>query len=98
VIGEELGFVGVAAVIVLFFWMTRRIFLIGRQAIALDRVYAGLFCAGHRRVDGLPGLHQHGREPGRAADQGADAAADELWRQRHPDEPGGAGDGAARGH
>ena len=26
--------------------MTRRIFLIGRQAIALDRVYAGLFCEG----------------------------------------------------
>ncbi len=46
VIGEELGFVGVAVVITLFFWMTRRIFLIGRQAIALDRVYAGLFCEG----------------------------------------------------
>jgi len=46
VIGEELGFVGVAAVVVMFFWMTRRIFLIGRQAIALDRVYAGLFCEG----------------------------------------------------
>jgi cell division protein FtsW len=46
VIGEELGFVGVAAVIVLFFWMTRRIFMIGRQAIALDRVYAGLMVQG----------------------------------------------------
>ena len=46
VIGEELGFVGVATVVVTFFWMTRRIFLIGRQAIALDRVYAGLFCEG----------------------------------------------------
>ena len=46
VIGEELGFVGVAAVIVTFFWMTRRIFHIGRQAIALDRVFAGLMCQG----------------------------------------------------
>jgi cell division protein FtsW len=46
VIGEELGFVGVATVVLSFFWMTRRIFLIGRQAIALDRVYAGLFCEG----------------------------------------------------
>ena len=46
VIGEELGFVGVATVIVLFFWMTRRIIEIGRQAIALDRVFAGLFCQG----------------------------------------------------
>ncbi len=46
VIGEELGFTGVATVIVLFFWLTRRIFYIGRQAIALDRVFAGLFCQG----------------------------------------------------
>ncbi len=46
VIGEELGFVGVATVIVLFFWLTRRIFVIGRQAIALDRVFAGLMCQG----------------------------------------------------
>jgi len=46
VIGEELGFAGVAVVIVLFFWMTRRIFMIGRQAIALDRVFAGLMVQG----------------------------------------------------
>jgi len=46
VIGEELGFVGVATVIVLFFWLTRRIVQIGRQAIALDRVFAGLLCQG----------------------------------------------------
>jgi cell division protein FtsW len=46
VIGEELGFIGVAAVIVGFFWLTRRIFVIGRQAIALDRVFAGLMVQG----------------------------------------------------
>ncbi len=46
VIGEELGFVGVATVILMFFWLTRRIFVIGRQAIALDRVFAGLLCQG----------------------------------------------------
>ncbi|MCX7658999.1 MAG: putative lipid II flippase FtsW [Caldimonas manganoxidans] len=46
VIGEELGFVGVAAVIVAFFWLTRRIFHIGRQAIALDRVFSGLLAQG----------------------------------------------------
>ena len=46
VIGEELGFVGVATVIVLFFWLTRRVFVIGRQAIALDRVFAGLMVQG----------------------------------------------------
>ncbi len=46
VIGEELGLVGVACVIVAFFWLTRRLFYIGRQAIALDRIYAGLYAQG----------------------------------------------------
>jgi len=46
VIGEELGFVGVVVVVAAFFWLTRRLFVIGRQAIALDRVFAGLMCQG----------------------------------------------------
>jgi cell division protein FtsW len=46
VIGEELGFAGVAAVILTYFWMVRRIFVIGRQSVALDRVYAGLMVQG----------------------------------------------------
>jgi cell division protein FtsW (lipid II flippase) len=46
VIGEELGFVGVACVIFAFFWISRRLFHVGRQAIALDRVFAGLFAQG----------------------------------------------------
>ncbi len=46
VVGEELGFIGVATIIVAFFWLTRRIVAIGRQAIALDRVFAGLMCQG----------------------------------------------------
>jgi len=46
VIGEELGLVGVLTVIVAFFWLTRRIFVIGRQAIVLDRVFAGLLVQG----------------------------------------------------
>jgi len=46
VIGEELGFAGVAVVILAFFWLTRRCFHIGRQAIALDRVFAGLYAQG----------------------------------------------------
>ncbi len=46
VIGEELGFVGVALVIFAFFWVARRVFHIGRQAIALDRVFAGLYAQG----------------------------------------------------
>ncbi len=46
VIGEEFGLLGVLTVIALFFWMTRRIMHIGRQAIALDRVFAGLVAQG----------------------------------------------------
>jgi cell division protein FtsW len=46
VIGEELGFIGVAIVICAFFWISRRLFHIGRQAIALDRIFAGLFAQG----------------------------------------------------
>ncbi|MBC7481769.1 MAG: FtsW/RodA/SpoVE family cell cycle protein, partial [Rhizobacter sp.] len=36
----------VACVIVLFFWLSRRMFHIGRQAIALVRVFAGLYAQG----------------------------------------------------
>ena len=46
VIGEELGLVGVVTLIGVFMWMTRRIMFIGRQAIAMDRVFAGLVAQG----------------------------------------------------
>jgi cell division protein FtsW len=46
VIGEEFGLVGVVLVIGAFLWMTRRIMHIGRQAVALDRVFAGLVAQG----------------------------------------------------
>ncbi len=46
VIGEELGLVGVAIVVGLFFWLVQRCFEIGRQAIALERTYAGLVAKG----------------------------------------------------
>lgn len=46
VIGEEFGLVGVLVVIALFMWLTRRMMYIGRQAIALDQVFAGLVAQG----------------------------------------------------
>ncbi len=46
VIGEELGFVGVLSVMLLFLWLVRRAFSIGRQALVLDRVFAALTAKG----------------------------------------------------
>ena len=46
VIGEEFGLIGVICLIGLFMWLTRRIMHIGRQAIALDRVFSGLVAQG----------------------------------------------------
>jgi cell division protein FtsW len=46
VIGEEFGLIGVVTLIVLFMWMVRRIMHIGRQAIALDRLFSGLVAQG----------------------------------------------------
>ena len=46
VIGEELGFVGVLLVVVLFYWLIKRAFEIGRQAIAMDLTFAGLTAKG----------------------------------------------------
>ena len=46
VIAEELGFAGVLAIILMFFWITRRAFEIGRQALALERTFAALVAQG----------------------------------------------------
>jgi cell division protein FtsW len=46
VIGEELGLVGVLVTLALFYWLVKRAFDIGRQAIALDQFFAGLAAKG----------------------------------------------------
>jgi cell division protein FtsW len=46
VIGEELGFVGVLVVVLAFYWLIKRAFEIGRQAIALDLTFPGLVAKG----------------------------------------------------
>jgi len=46
VIGEEFGLIGVWLVIVAHFWMAKRILQIGRQAIVLERIFAGLAAQG----------------------------------------------------
>jgi len=46
VIGEELGFAGVAVVIALFAWILVRAYAIGRQAMRLERPFAALVAHG----------------------------------------------------
>jgi cell division protein FtsW len=46
VIGEEFGLVGVLTILGLFFWMVKKMIFIGRQAISMDRVFAGLVAQG----------------------------------------------------
>ncbi len=46
VVGEELGLTGVLAVTALFYWIVRRAFEIGRQAIAAEKFFAGLVAKG----------------------------------------------------
>src|SRR5215471_9414991 len=46
VIGEELGFVGVAVIIALFAWILVRAYAIGRQAMRLERPFAALVAHG----------------------------------------------------
>ena len=46
VIAEELGFVGVAAIIAAFTWVVVRAFMIGRRAAALERYFSALVAQG----------------------------------------------------
>ncbi len=46
VIAEELGFVGVAAIILAFSWIVVRAFFIGRRAAALERYFSALVAQG----------------------------------------------------
>ena len=46
VVGEELGLVGVFCVLTVYYFLVRRAFAIGRQAIKLERVYSGLIAEG----------------------------------------------------
>jgi len=46
VIAEELGFVGVATIVVMFAWLVMRAFIIGRQAATLERYFSALVAQG----------------------------------------------------
>lgn len=46
VIGEELGFIGITTVVILYFVLVFKCFKIGRIAIAMDRYFSGLVAQG----------------------------------------------------
>lgn len=46
IIAEELGLVGVLFLMALFFWLIKRVILIGRQAIELEKYFSGLVAQG----------------------------------------------------
>jgi cell division protein FtsW len=46
VIAEELGFAGVAAIILAFIWIVARAFMIGRRAASLERYFSALVAQG----------------------------------------------------
>lgn len=46
VIGEELGFLGVLIIVLLFYWLIKHTFEIGYRAIMLDLVFSGLVAKG----------------------------------------------------
>jgi cell division protein FtsW len=46
IVAEEFGFAGVLVVVAAFYFITRKAFSIGRQAVKLDRVFAGLVAQG----------------------------------------------------
>ncbi len=56
VIAEELGLAGVLVVVLAFFWIIRRAFSIGRQALVLERTFAALVAQGIAMWFGLQGF------------------------------------------
>ena len=94
VIAEELGFAGVALIVIMFAWIVARAFAIGRRAAMLERYFASLVAQGHRPVDRRAGDHQHGRQHGHPAHERPDASAALVRRQRACDDVRGTCDPA----
>lgn len=46
IVGEELGFAGVMLILVLLFWLVKRVIEIGRTAIHLEHIFSGLVAEG----------------------------------------------------
>ena len=83
VLAEELGLVGVAVTLALFIALVWRSFLDRAAGVARRPAVPGLLAAGFGLWLGVQAFDQHRREHGRAADQGADAAAHELRPLEH---------------
>ena len=83
VIAEELGFVGVLAVVALFALIVQRAFVIGRQAISLERFYSGLVAQGLGLWIGVQSFINMGVNMGLLPTKGAHPSTDEFRRFGH---------------
>ncbi len=95
VLAEELGLFGVALTLALFLALAWRAFVIARRAFDAGQKFRLLHRRGLRPLARRAVVHQHRRQHGRAADQGVDAAAHELWPQQPDRHHGVARAGAA---
>ena len=83
VMAEEFGLAGVMLVIGLFVVLVGRALKVGRNAAAAGFEFQSYLASAIGIWLGLAGVRQHRRQHGPAADQGAHAAALQLWRQQH---------------
>ena len=95
VLGEELGLTGVIGVLALFVALVWRAFRISRMAAEAGLRFQSYVALAFGVWLGLQAIVNIGVEHGRAAHQGADAAAAELWTQQLVGEPGVVGRVAA---
>ncbi len=83
VLAEELGLMGVVATLVLFLLLVWRVLHIARLAANAGLAFQAAIAASFGLWVGIQSLINIGVNIGRAAHQGFDAAADELWTQQH---------------
>jgi cell division protein FtsW len=82
VIAEEFGLIGVLTVLAVFFFMVKKMVMIGRQAIANDRIFSGLVAQGVAIWMGFQMFINVGVNHPRL-----DAPTHELWRFSHFAQP-----------
>ena len=87
VIAEEMGFIGVAIVVILFAFLILRAFRIGMQANRLDKGFNALVAQGIGIWFGVQSFINMGVNMGLLPDQGSDPATVVVWWFRYCGQP-----------